>query len=651
MSATAADDGDDKTTTTTTNEDGRIPELEARITQLEQDLAQARSLLQLAKKDSSSSSSSSSSFAAAAAPAASEQKPRKSAVAVPEPASSSSKNNNDNTTNFQSQLTLSQIERYSRPLLLSSSLFGGVHGQLQLLSSSVLVVGAGGIGSTVLLYLAGAGVGHVGICDFDTVEVCNLHRQVLHSTRTVGWNKAESARQALQHLNPHIRYTVYNQEPIHHDNVLSLIQSYDCIVDCSDNRFTRYVLNDACVLAHKPLVSGSALGTEGQLTVYPNPKSSSSTATPTTTPAPPQSGRSCSDAGVLGPVPGLIGILQAVEVLKLLTAAQVGSTTSSTTTSSISNQNNHHHHHHQSLEQRMLLYDAMTCSFWTIQKPATSQPHCLLCGGGNKNNNKDDASIKFIKSMQDSKANLLQHLNETGPYQKQQQQHEASKQSVTNNNNSNELPPNDFQQVTCVEYNALYQKWRRPRCRRRRTKEEQEPEPDSKDDDKEDDGTARHNKRRKLADEEHVAAAAESTQDDDLPTSNQVAVHGVDDDDEDDNDNGEDHILLDVRPTEQYQLCSLPGSINIPLAQLSHRWSELLSQPKPVYCMCRRGNSSLAATKLLLLKAANQQHQHQQQEQEQQQQPHHHSSVVVVVNIQGGLDAWRQSVDPSFPKY
>mmetsp|Transcript_6618 Transcript_6618/g.15051 ORF Transcript_6618/g.15051 Transcript_6618/m.15051 type:complete len:207 (-) Transcript_6618:1507-2127(-) len=149
------------------------------------------------------------------------------------------------------------------------------------------------------------------------VDMSNLHRQVIHQERNVGVNKAISACGAVQHLNPTIRCTPI-QEPLNFSNALDLVSRHDCIVDASDNPQTRYLLNDACVLAKKPLVSGSALGTEGQLTVYnfengpcyrclyPKPNKA-------------EGCKSCSDNGVLGPVPGLIGVLQSVEVLKVLT--------------------------------------------------------------------------------------------------------------------------------------------------------------------------------------------------------------------------------------------------------------------------------------------------------------------------------------------
>lgn len=156
-----------------------------------------------------------------------------------------------------SPLTKDQVERYSRHLLLSEGF--GVTGQLKLLESSVLVIGAGGIGSTVLLYLAAAGVGTIGVVDFDCVESTNLQRQIIHSSTTVGMNKATSAVIRMKELNPTVN-VIAIQEAFTYHNAISLVSSYDCVVDASDNTLTRYLINDACVLSNKPLVSGSSMG-------------------------------------------------------------------------------------------------------------------------------------------------------------------------------------------------------------------------------------------------------------------------------------------------------------------------------------------------------------------------------------------------------
>ncbi|MGK3747089.1 MAG: adenylyltransferase/sulfurtransferase, partial [Bacillariaceae sp.] len=169
----------------------------------------------------------------------------------------SSMNHDSSSPSFQGDLKAEHIERYSRQLLINGGF--GVEGQLKLLNSSVLVIGAGGIGSTLILYLAACGIGNLSVVDFDNVDVSNLHRQVIHKTNDVGMNKAESARRAVENLNPSISCKIV-KEPLTANNALELISSHDCIVDASDNPQTRYIINDACVLSGKPLVSGSAMG-------------------------------------------------------------------------------------------------------------------------------------------------------------------------------------------------------------------------------------------------------------------------------------------------------------------------------------------------------------------------------------------------------
>jgi adenylyltransferase and sulfurtransferase len=212
-------------------------------------------------------------------------------------------------------LSPDQVERYSRQLLLQEGF--GVKGQGKMLSSSVLVVGAGGIGSTVLLYLAACGIGRISVLDFDVVETSNLHRQIIHKQKNVGLNKAVSACQTLLDLNPSIQCRPL-QTILNHLNAMEIIQDHDCIVDASDNPRTRYLINDACVLAGKPLISGSAIGTEGQLSVF-NWKDGPCYRCLFPKPSITAGAKSCSDNGVLGPVPGLIGVLQSLEVIKVLT--------------------------------------------------------------------------------------------------------------------------------------------------------------------------------------------------------------------------------------------------------------------------------------------------------------------------------------------
>ncbi|TRY68339.1 hypothetical protein TCAL_01400, partial [Tigriopus californicus] len=206
-----------------------------------------------------------------------------------------------------------EITRYSRQLLLPE---WGVQGQLALKRGRVLLVGGGGLGCPSALFLGGCGVGTLGVVDFDEVDVSNLHRQVLHSEKKLGWSKVESIKTALRELNSLVHVETYPIALGSH-NALDIISKYDVVLDCSDNVATRYLLNDACVLTNKPLVSGSALRFEGQLTVY-NYNQGPTYRCLFPEPPPPETVTNCSDGGVLGVIPGVIGTLQALEAMKIL---------------------------------------------------------------------------------------------------------------------------------------------------------------------------------------------------------------------------------------------------------------------------------------------------------------------------------------------
>lgn len=404
------------------------------------------------------------------------------------------------TASFRGVLAPEEIERYSRQLLLHGGF--GVEGQRKLLKSSVLIVGAGGIGSTVILYLAAAGIGNISVVDFDDVDVSNLHRQVIHKTNDVGLNKAESARRAVHSLNPSVSFTVIDK-PLTVDNALDLISSSDCVVDATDNPQTRYIINDACVLSRTPLVSGSAMGIEGQLTVY-NYKGGPCYRCLYPTPNLKEGSKSCSDNGVLGPVPGLIGILQAVETIKIITDTE------------------------QILSDRLLMYDSLQCSFMRIKKPPKQQ-QCPVCG-----------TNPVITSMEES---FVASKMARGP------------SSCTISTPARDLP--DLVSSSCEEYSILRER-------------------------------------------------------------------------------GEDHLLVDVRVKEQFDLCSLPGAINIPLDSIPEeleRLSDLSDGVKPIYCICRRGIASVAATKIIAENAPK------------------YPRISAVKNVTGGYNAWRAKIDKSFPKY
>ena len=415
-----------------------------------------------------------------------------------------------------------QITRYSRQLLLNDGF--GVSGQTKLLSSSILVVGAGGIGSTVLLYLAAAGVGHITVVDYDTVEMTNLHRQIIHKDSnstsskkgTLGMNKALSAKQAMLDLNPTISCTALDIM-IDGDNALELVSKHDVVVDACDNPRTRYLLNDACIMGGKTLVSGSAMGTEGQLTVYNYcvPSSESlDTGTKKSKGAcyrclyPNQvvseGCKSCSDNGVLGPVPGIIGTLQAVEAIKVVTG--IGNV----------------------MHDRLMMYDSLHCSFLNVKKPPAKRK-CAVCS--------PEATIKSMKDSVES----LEKVR--GP-------------SICALPNTDDLSPE--QTISCIDYNTVRKE-------------------------------------------------------------------------------GKPHVLLDVRVTRQFEMCSLEGSINLPLEDLSSKLNEVeeLSHGElPVYCLCRRGVASAEAVKIIQ-KAIDDEN----------------IQIHSVYDIKGGLNSWVANVDASFPSY
>src|SRR5215472_3483490 len=246
-------------------------------------------------------------------------------------------------------LSDAQTKRYSRHMLVPEV---GEAGQFKLLDSSVLLIGAGGLGSPAAYYLAAAGVGTIGIIDADVVEESNLQRQIIHNTNRIGQYKAESARETIEALNPDVKVITYI-ERLDESNVARIIADYDVILDGTDNFPTRYLLNDAALIANKPVVHGSVFRFEGQLTVlkpyegpcyrclYPEPP-------------PPELAPSCAEAGVLGVLPGIIGLLQATETIKLL--LNIG----------------------EPLVGRLMTYDALAGEFSELR--LYRDPECPACG-------------------------------------------------------------------------------------------------------------------------------------------------------------------------------------------------------------------------------------------------------------------------------
>lgn len=245
-------------------------------------------------------------------------------------------------------LTPEMVERYSRHLIMPQV---GSTGQRKIIESSCLIIGAGGLGSPVALYLALAGVGKIGIVDFDVVDRSNLQRQILHVTDSIGIPKVESARNRLLSHNPNID-VVTHEEPITSENAFRIIEQYDYVVNGADNFATRYLVNDACYLLKKPLIDGSILMFDGQATTYIPGKGCYRCLYPA--PPPPGLVPSCAEAGVLGAMCATIGSIQATEVLKLILDQG------------------------EPLVNRLLLYDALSLEFRIVK--VRRDPACPLCG-------------------------------------------------------------------------------------------------------------------------------------------------------------------------------------------------------------------------------------------------------------------------------
>lgn len=211
------------------------------------------------------------------------------------------------------QLTKDDYERYSRHLILPEV---GVEGQKRLKAASVLCIGTGGLGSPLLLYLAAAGIGRIGIVDFDVVDTSNLQRQVIHGTSWVGKPKIESAKNRIHEINPYCQVDLYETR-LSSENALDIIRPYDIVVDGTDNFPTRYLVNDACVLLNKPNVYGSIFRFEGQATVF-NYEGGPNYRDLYPEPPPPGMVPSCAEGGVLGILPGIIGVIQATETVKII---------------------------------------------------------------------------------------------------------------------------------------------------------------------------------------------------------------------------------------------------------------------------------------------------------------------------------------------
>jgi molybdopterin/thiamine biosynthesis adenylyltransferase/rhodanese-related sulfurtransferase len=247
------------------------------------------------------------------------------------------------------ELSNEEIRRYSRHLIMPEVALAG---QKKLKAASVLLVGAGGLGSPLALYLAAAGIGRIGLVDYDVVDATNLQRQVIHGTKAIGRSKLESAKERMLDLNPFIQVDTY-ETVLTSENALDILRDYDVIVDGTDNFPTRYLVNDACVLLGKPNVYGSIFRFEGQVSVF-YAKEGPCYRCLFPTPPPPGLVPSCAEGGVLGILPGTIGTLQATETIKLILG--IG----------------------EPLIGRLLLYDALQMRFEEVK--LRKNPKCPVCG-------------------------------------------------------------------------------------------------------------------------------------------------------------------------------------------------------------------------------------------------------------------------------
>jgi molybdopterin/thiamine biosynthesis adenylyltransferase len=245
-------------------------------------------------------------------------------------------------------LSLDQIRRYQRQIIMPEV---GSIGQRKLLEAKVLLIGAGGLGSPSAFYLAAAGVGTVGIVDFDVVDISNLHRQILHGHADLGRPKVDSAADTLRDVNPDAQIIGFN-EPISSENAFDMIGQFDIVVNGSDNFPTRYLVNDACYFLRKPLVDGGIFRFEGQATVYQPGSGCYRCLYPA--PPPPGAVPSCADAGVLGVLPGIIGSIQAVETIKLILGQG------------------------EPLINRLLMFDSLAMEFREVR--IRRDPNCPVCG-------------------------------------------------------------------------------------------------------------------------------------------------------------------------------------------------------------------------------------------------------------------------------
>ncbi|KAI0891787.1 adenylyltransferase [Annulohypoxylon nitens] len=299
-----------------------------------------------------------------------------------------------NLTEWKWPLREEEYSRYGRQLILPTV---GIKGQLNLKSSAVLIVGAGGLGCPAAAYLAGAGVGTLGVVDGDTVEVSNLHRQIAHSTSRVGMTKVDSLVEYCRGLNPEVTY-IPHREHLTPQNAESIVSKYDLVLDCTDHPTSRYLISDICVLLQKTLVSASALRTDGQLIVLNNPPAAQGATDGGPCyrcvfpkPPPADSVVSCGEGGILGPVVGVMGVLQALEAIKLISGG-LGKEANSTPKELVA--------------PSLLLFSATSSTPFRSIRMRSRRPNCFACSSG---------STLTLKELKSGSLDYVQFCGVTSP--------------------------------------------------------------------------------------------------------------------------------------------------------------------------------------------------------------------------------------------
>lgn len=448
-----------------------------------------------------------------------------------------------------------EYSRYGRQLILPAV---GIQGQLRLKSTSILIIGAGGLGCPAAAYLSGAGIGTLGVVDGDTVEASNLHRQIAHSTSRVGTPKVDSLIAYARALNPNVAY-VPHREHLTPQNAEDVVGRYDVVLDRTDHPTSRYLVSDVCVLLGKPLVSASALRTDGQLIVLNNPPAAqgeTDTGGPCyrcvfPKPPPADSVISCGEGGILGPVVGVMGVLQALEAIKLIVAG-IGTAKDTTGSGSLPR---------EVPTPTLLLFSATSSTPFRSIRMRRRRPDCFACGPN---------STLTLKELRSGSLDYVQFCGVTQPV--------------------NVLKPEE--RISAAEYRDIA-----------------------------------------LAAE----AEAEATQ------------HGV----------PKQHLLLDVREREHFDIANIPGAVNVPFSSLQSRGKppplngngngngngndngeniptpdyvpDSLPADAPIYVVCRVGNDSQLVAQRLKEMGLDR------------------NGQRFVGDIKGGMRAWKHEVDKSMP--